>query len=546
MSIGNNPVVSQFSIPGGITPFSPYRKMNDALNRGLKHIVIDPRRTEVARKAHLHLQVRPGEDPTLLAGIIRVIIDEHLFDADFCAQNVDGLDEIRTALIDFTLDYVARRVDVPEHQIVDAARVFAAGPRGVAVTGTGPNMAERAPLTEHLVLTLNTLCGRFNRAGDRLPNPGLLTDGGPVVAEVRPPRAAWGTGPRSRVRGLGQIFGEMPTAALSDEILEPGEGQVKALFCIGGNPIVAWPDQLKTKRALDALALLVCVDIRLSATAKLADYVIPGKICLEREDTLALTDAWYDVPYGHYTEVVCEPLGDVIEEWQFYWEIAKRMGSSIRLPGGDLPENDLPEKQTVLELMFPKPRIPIAEIRAEDGGKVFADVEVRVVPGDSDARLQLTPAGIADELTEVRAEPLDDDGAPHKDHEFSHLLISRRLKQVYNSSGQQLPNIRKKGTTNPAYMNPDDLVELGVDSGDIVQISGRYGQILGVVSSAPDVKPGVISMAHAWGDLPGNEGEVREIGSSTNRLLSSDAEYDPITGMARQSAIPVNVRSVQL
>jgi anaerobic selenocysteine-containing dehydrogenase len=333
---------------------------------------------------------------------------------------------------------------------------------------------------------------------------------------------------------------------LSDEILEPGIGQVKALFCIGGNPIVAWPDQIKTKRALDALELLVCVDIRLSATAKLADYVIPGKICLEREDTLALTDTWYDVPYGHYTEAVCKPNGEVLEEWQFYWELAHRTGSDIRLAGGDIPMNELPEKQTILELMFPKPKVPIAEIRAQAGGYLFSDVEVLVAPGESEARLQLTPEGIANELAEVRAEPLLDSGLRKKDGDFTHLLISRRLKHVYNSSGQQLPKIREKGTTNSAYMHPDDVSELGVDSGDIIQVTGRYGQILGVVESAPDIKRGVVSMAHAWGDLPGNEGDVREVGSSTNRLLSNDAEFDPITGMARQSAIPVNVRPVRL
>ena len=144
---------------------------------------------------------------------------------------------------------------------------------------------------------LNTICGRVNRAGERLPNPGILSPLTAVKAQVIPPAPAWGHGPRNRVRGLGQIFGEMPTAALSDEILEPGEGQVRALLSIGGNPIVAWPDQIKTKRALDALDLLVCVDIRLSATAQLADYVIPGKICLEREDMPVLTDNWYCLLY---------------------------------------------------------------------------------------------------------------------------------------------------------------------------------------------------------------------------------------------------------
>jgi anaerobic selenocysteine-containing dehydrogenase len=338
----------------------------------------------------------------------------------------------------------------------------------------------------------------------------------------------------------------MPTAALSDEILQPGEGQIKALLCIGGNPIVAWPDQLKTKRALDALQLLVCIDIRMSATAELADYVLPGKICLEREDMPVLTDNWYDVPYGHYAEAICEPNGDVLEEWEFYWELAHRLNTELPLPSGSLPIDEKPDKQTVLEHMFPNPKIPISEIREQPGGHVFDSVQVTIEPGDGDARLQLLPEGVADEIRAVRAEPIGASGAATKDADFSHLLISRRLKHVYNSSGQQLPTIQKKGTTNPAFMHPDDVSALGIQDGDIVQISSRHGQILGVVARAPDVKRGVVSMAHAWGGLPGNEGDVRQVGSSTNRLLSNEHEYDPITGMARQSAIPVNVRSVAL
>lgn len=544
--IGCNTVVSQFAPFGGVPFFNPSRMLNDAKKRGLKVIVIDPRYTEVARKADLHLQIRPGQDPTLLSGILNVILSEELYDKEFCDGHIEGLDDIKASVADYTPDYVEKRTDVPANLIVEAARMFAAGPRGRATTGTGPDMSQRGNLTEHLVQTLNAVCGRFNREGETVPNPGILTALLPGKAQVTPAAPAFGNGPKSRVRGLGQVFGEMPTAALSDEIIEPGDGQVKALFNIGGNPIVAWPDQVKTKKAIDALDLLVCVDIRLAATAKHADYVIPGKICLEREDAPTLADSWFDVPYSHYTEAVVEPNGDLVEEWEFYWELAHRLESNIPLPGGELPVDEKPSKFDVLELVCPDARVPLADIRARDGGAIFDEISIPVVAGDedADAKLQLSPDGIVDEIREVRTETLTEDGKPAKDGDYSHLLVSRRLKQVYNSSGRDLSQSRKKGTTNSAYMNPGDIDALGIESGGMVQISGRYGAILGVAEAAPDLKSGVISMAHAWGDLPGNEGNVREIGSSTNRLLSNDQEYDPITGMARQSAIPVNVRAV--
>jgi anaerobic selenocysteine-containing dehydrogenase len=538
MHIGNNPIVSQYTPFGGTPPWNPVKELRDAKARGLKLIVVDPRRTDMARRADLFLQIRPGEDPSFLAGLIRVILDENLHDRAFCAQWMNGLDELQRAVSEFDLDYVAQRTRLPRAQILEAARTFARAKRGIAVTGTGPDMSPHPTLTEHLVICLNLICGRVNRAGERVPNPGILTPVQPKKAQPSGPFPMFGHGPRSRVRNLGEIIGEMPCAALSDEILLEGEGQVKALFVIGGNPLVAWPDQQKALRAIDALELLVCVDIKRAATAKHADYVLPGKMCLERADVPILCDTWYEQPYTHYTPAVVEvpPGSELIEEWELYWELAARLGTKIRLAGGELPQDRKPSKDEVLECMLKGGRIPFAEVRRHRGGTVYARVEQRVEPADPgcDKRFEMAPEGIALELAQVRRESLVEP--------FSHRLISRRLRQVYNSSGRDLPDSRKKGTTNPAFMNPADLEELGVRSGDVLEIESAHAMIYGVAEGADDVMPGVISMAHAWGDPSVSPKEVREIGSSTNALISNEVDFDPITGMARQSAIPVNVR----
>ncbi len=548
MIVGCNTVVSQYAPPGGIPWVNPSRRYQDTINRGATVICIDPRLTEVARKAHYFLQIRPGEDPTLLGGMVRLILEEELHDKEFCDQYMDGLDELKAAVGDFTPDYVAKRAGVDKDLFMEATRAFANGNVGRAFTGTGPDMAAHGNLTEHFILVLNTILGRYAKEGEVSAYPAVISPmmNGPRKAQVIPANPAFGKGPRNRVRGLGEIIGEMPTAALADEILEPGEGQVKALFCAGGNPIVAWPDQLKTKRAMDELDLLVCIDVKMSATPKLADYILPGKICLEREDATVLSDIFYEEPYSHYTKAVCEPNGDLIEEWEFYWEIAHRLGSEIKLQGGNLDMDVKPSKLDVLEAAQKGARVSLEELRDHEGGKLFEDVEIVVEPGSGDAKFQMVPEGIVEEIREIRSEQLTDDGRRQEDKDYSHLLVSRRLKHVYNSSGQEHTAIQKKGTTNPAYMNPDDVKALGIASGDIVQITGKHGQILGVAEATPELQPGVVSMAHAWGDLPSNDGNVREIGSSTNRLLATDKEFDPITGMARQSAIPVNVRPIQL
>lgn len=543
--VGCNTIVSRYSPFGGITPWNPSKELRAAQQRGLKLIVLDPRRSEVARRADLHLQLRPGEDPTLLAGMLKLILDEKLHDADFCARWTTGLAELHAALGDYSLAYVAARTGVPAEQIAKAARLFAEGPRGVGTSGTGPSMAPRGLLMEHLLMSLNFVCGRVHREGEPVPNPGVLTPPTPKKAQPIAPWQAYGKGPRLRTRGLGEVFGEMPCAALNDEILTPGEGQVRALLCIGGNPAVAWPDQQKTMRALADLELLVCVDVRVGATSRLADYVLPGKLCLERADVPILCDTWFEKPYTHYTPALVAPPdgADAIEEWQLYWELARRLESPIRLAGGELPMAQRPEKEEVLELMLAGSRIPFAEIRKRRGGQVFEQVQVQVAPADADceARLALAPDGICEELREVRGEAQTANGAGNGAG-FSHLLISRRLGHVYNSSGRDLAALREKGRTNPAYLNPADLAALGVAPGALVEIESERAAIFGVAAAADDIPPGVVSMAHAWGDPEAAAKDVREVGASTNRLVDNARHFDPITGMARQSAIPVNIR----
>lgn len=126
--------------------------------------------------------------------------------------------------------------------------------------------------------------------------------------------------------------------------------------------------------------------------------------------------------------------------------------------------------------------------------------------------------------------------------EFPFRLVSRRLKHVLNSTGTELPGLARKGTTNPAYMHPDDVADLGLESGDIVEIRSLRAAVHGVVEAAEDVKRGVVSMAHSWGGTSLTDEKVRDIGTPTSRLVSVDAAHDPVTGMVVSSAIPVAVQ----
>ena len=561
--VGANPTVSK-SI--GVPCYNPAWYLHEAVRGGMKLIVIDPRRSDAAKQAFVHLQGRPGEDPTLLAGMLRLILRERLFDAEFVRENAEGLDALTRTVEPFTPDYVERRADVPRAQLELAARTFARAKRGCANAGTGPNMSGRGNLTEYLLLCLNTLCGRWLRAGERIPNPGALLPTARATAQPVAPTPGWGFGEKLRVRGFSNTAAGLPTAALADEILLPGDGQVRALFCLGGNPMAAWPDQIKTHAAMQALELLVSLDIKMSATAKLAHYVIAPKLSLEQPgmslpaETLVPYAMGYGMPYAQYTPAIVEPPrgSDLIEEWEFFYGMAQRMGLGLALqasyswgPGRGIRDSDAPTT-TVLDMQR-KPstdelfealtlnaRVPLAEVKRHPHGQVFEDPPLQVEPKDPGctAKLDLANAVMIAELEEVAGEPLERDAG------FTHRVLCRRLPDVHNSAGHDIAKLTRKWRYNPAFMHPDDLRALGVAPGEVIEIESERAAILGVAEAEEGLRRGVISMPHGFGDLPGPDGDarVREIGSNTGRLSSVDRDYDPYTGIPRMSSIPVNIR----
>lgn len=546
--LGNNPMVSQYAPPGGVPSVSPFERLREAKKRGHKLIAVDPRSTELSRRADLHLQIQPGQDSVLLASMIRLIIDEELHDRDFCEQHTEGLEQLRAAVEPFTLDYAAARTHVPAEQIAEAARLFAAGPRGVAITGTGPEMSEHPNLTQHLVASLNSLCGRYYREGETLPNPGVLAAPGPRRAQAINVPLAWGNGARSRIiEGLGELTAmgmmgpvrEMPTNLLSDEILTPGEGQVRALIVVGGNPLMAFPNQEKTFDALKDLELLVCIDPYMSGTTQLAHYVFAPKLTLERDDVTLLADPWYEEPYSQYASAVVATDHDVLEEWEVYWELGKRLGLDVVINGTHFDRPERPSKFEVLSAITAGSRVPLDWLRDHPGGHSFPEQKVVVeAPDETAGKLQFFPEGVAEDFAAALA-PAETDPA------YNLRLICSRSKYVLNSSGRNLSLLRKKmGDTNPVLLHPDDMDALGLEDECLVRVHSSFGSVAGVARSYDRIKPGVVTMHHSWGPVPGPEADeqVREQGANTNRLIDNLAHNQPYTGMALQSAIPVYIR----
>ena len=544
MLIGANPLVSMW---GGIPSFNPAKRLHEARQRGLKLIVIDPRRTESARKADLHLQCLPGQDVPLLAAMLNVIITEGLCDRAFIEAETEGFSALAAAVAPFTPERVAPRAGIEAGSIIEAARMFARAQRGNVTSGTGPSMAPHGVLMDYLVLALNTVCGRWIKAGERMPNRGVLFRQFSGVARAEKPRAATGFGEALRVRGLTDTAAGLPTAALAEEILTPGEGQVKALFVVGGNPLLSWPNQAKTRRALESLELLVVVDPVLSETARHAHYVIGPRFGFESPAitfgnegiTVYGLSLGYPEPFAQYQPQLIEPPAgsDVLEDWRIFYELGRRMGYPLAFRGQPFDMSTPPTTDGLLSQFVARSRVPLEEIKRHPHGAVFPDPKPCAEPRDAEwpHRLQLAAPVMIAELQGIAAQKSEAPApaGPVMGGEGSALrllLVSRREHALYNSVAHDLPALRRRLPHNPAHLNPQDAARLGIVDGAIVEIESAVGGIRAVAHLAPDVREGVVSIAHGFA------------GACTAALIDDATDYEALSGLPRMSALPVTVR----
>ncbi|HEY3659142.1 MAG TPA: molybdopterin-dependent oxidoreductase [Steroidobacteraceae bacterium] len=540
MIFGCNPLISHSA--GGLLLSAPVKRLKQAKARGMKLVVIDPRRTETAQHADLFIQPYPGEDPSIAAGILRIILNEGWHDAEFCERYVTGLQMLRRAIEPFTPAYVAARAGIPAEDLTRAARMVSIESRhGTIVTGTGPNMSPHSNLAEHLAQCIDVVCGRFKRPGDRMPNPDPLAPNTEWYAEVVPASRPWDLAPPSRIRGAGNLFGERLTGTLADEILTPGPGQIKALIVNGANIANSVPGKTNMLEALGSLELLVVIDPHLTATARLAHYIIPTTLQYERADIpITLGFPLYLDAWTQYTPAIVEPpkRSEVVDDWVVFWSLAKRLGLKLNYAGAPLDMRERPTSDTLLHLSMRNASLTLDELKARPNGIWWDPEHVSLVksarPGAT-GRFTVAPQDVLQEIGSVLAETPGADG-------FAFRLAVRRSRDLNGSIGHQTPAIRRRNPHNPLYMNPDDMAHLGIAAGDWVDVSSQSGCISAIAASDPAVRSGVVSMSHNWGDLANDPANYRQYGASTNFLIRADVGCESINAMPRMSAIPVNVR----
>jgi anaerobic selenocysteine-containing dehydrogenase len=527
--LGANPMASNGSLM--TVPDFPAR-LRELKARGGRMVVVDPRRTETAKAAHEHHFVRPGSDAFVLLAMLHVLFAEGLTTPP---AYVDGVDAVRAAVEPFTPERAETASGIAADDVRRLARELAAA-RSAAVYGrVGVSTQEFGLVATWAVQLLNLVTGNLDRPGGvMLTRPAVDAVGRGLIG--RGHHDVW----RSRVRGLPEFAGELPVATLADEITTPGEGRVRALLTVAGNPVSSTPDGRRLAEAISTLDFVAAVDVYVNETTRLADVILPPTGALERDHydlvfhTLAVRNT------ARFTPALFEKPAGTMHDWEIYREIVlrtQRLLTSRRPRRARLAQaarmRVSPTRTIDLLLRTSKPRLSVRRLRRGpvDLGPLRPCLPERLQT--KDGRVHAAPQQVLDDLARLDAAPVATDGL---------VLVGRRHQRDNNSWMHNTPRLTKGRPRHQLYMHPADLAERAIADGAVVRVASAVGTVEVEVRASDDMMPGVVSLPHGYGHRQPGVRMRRAVelpGASMNDL--TDPSVLDASGNAVLSGVPETV-----
>jgi anaerobic selenocysteine-containing dehydrogenase len=570
--IGANPLVSNGSLA---TAADFGGKLRALRKRGGRLTVIDPARTRTAEMADRHIAPRPGTDSALLFAVVHVLFEEGLVATELggIAEYVNGLDDVHGLAGGFSPEAVSDHCGVSADDIRTLARELASAPTAAVYGRIGTSTVEFGTLGSWLVDVINILTGNLDRPG------GVMFPLGPAMPAPRPPKPGRGftTGRwHSRVSGYPEALSEMPAAAMAEEIDTPGEGQIKAMITIAGNPVLSAPDGDRLDKALDGVGFMLSIDPYLNETTRHADVILPPPPPSQSPHfDFALNNL------AVHNNVRYSPPPLPLEGRPDEAEILSRIALILYGIGVD-GDPSLVDEQVIATTLAkesadtgsPVAGRPVDELTAMlaagPGYERRLDMMLRLGPyGDAFGarpdgltleRLKAAPHGIdlgplAPRLPgvlrtpsgriELAPESLVDDAARLRDSlgrdVARFVLIGRRHLRSNNSWMHNVPALAGGTNLCTLQMHPDDVAELGLAG--TAKIKGPGGEVLAPIEPMPGIRRGVVSLPHGWGhDREGTRMDVAagRPGVNVNQLNDGRA-LDPLSGTAVLNGIPVDI-----
>jgi anaerobic selenocysteine-containing dehydrogenase len=542
--------------------------------RGGRVVVVDPRRTGTADHADEWVPILPGTDAAFLLAMCNVLFAEGLTTLGALEAKVKGVDVVREACAEFTPESVEAFCRVPADTIRRLAREFAAAPTGAVYGRIGLCNQEFGTLASWLVDVVNIVVGKFDR-------PGGLMWGKPVAWPMAWMASTAKDGPRafgkwsSRVSGVPEVLGQVPAAFLAEEIGTPGEGQIKMLFTVAGNPVISVPDSARLEAALPELECMISVDNYLNETTRFADVILPGPSPLETPHFDEVLWGWAARSGANWSDPVFPPSPDRPDEGRIVarlgWLCTGGMNGdfdfetlddgwftalcrSQKLDAADiLPQYDGGGAERIIDLQVRTgpwgdrygevpDGLTLEQIKTRPHGIDMGPMVSRVdeVVCTPDGLVDLAPAYIVGDLPRLRAR-IAETAASTLDGGFR--LVSRRHLRSKNSWMHNVKVLVKGKDRCTLLVHPDDAEGVGLVDGGRARVTSEAGSVEVPVEVSDEMMPGVVSLPHGWGhDRPGTRMAVaREHAGVNNNLLAPTHFYDTLSNNHAVNGIPVEV-----
>ena len=578
LMLGANPAESQGSLLAAPDVLS---RLDAIGERGGRVVVVDPRRTKTADRAGSWVGIRPGTDAALLFAMVNVIVEEGLVDLAHVGPWVDGVPEVGELARPFTPEVVAPVCGVDAETVRGLARDLAGADRAAVYGRIGTCNQEFGTLASWLVEVLNVLTGNLDRTGGSMWSEPLAWS----MTTLRPPDLAGGYEFgrwHSRVRGAPEILGQFPVSCLAEEIAEPGDGRIRGLVVIAGNPVISTPDSARLDDALEGLELLVSVDNWLNETSRRAHVILPGQSALEQAHYDELFWGWSVRNAARYSPPVFASEDGQPAEWQILLRLAALLGgqandeidvdgfddafffgvvaTEMTRPGSRIADRDPADIVAATPGRGPErlldfgvrvgphgdaygadpDGLTLDDVKAREHGLDIGPLEPRlpdVLETEHD-RIDLVPAHIVADVPRLVARlDRDDDGL---------VLVSRRHLRSNNSWMHNVSVLVKGKDRCTLEMHPDDAERAGLADGAVARVSSTAGEVDVPIEITDAIIPGVVCLPHGWGhDLDGVRLSVAAEHPGVNSNLLAPAHLvDALSGNAVVNGIPVEIESI--
>ncbi len=505
MILGGNPMASNGSI---MTVPDIKNRLKAIRERGGRIIVVDPRHTETAAVADEHHFIRPGTDALLLLAMLHTLYQENRIHPGRLAAITPDLDRIASLATAYPAERVAATVGMSAEAIRQLARDFASARRAVLYGRMGVSVQAFGTLCQYLIMVLNIVTGRLDHEGGLM----FTAPAADIIANSPPGKMGRS---KTRVRGLPGFSGELPVAALAEEILTPGKGQIKAMVLAAGNPVLSTPNGQQLDQAFATLDFMVAIDFYITESTRHAHIILPPVGPLERDHYDLVFHLFAVRNTAKYSPALFAPQGQAKQDWQIYLDLTQRLQKKPTLFNRiGIPMIKQMGPSALVDLMLRSGHyggglnlfkgLSIRKLKQHPHGIDLGPLKPALpsVIRHKDKKIHLCLDYFAPDLQRLElfffgTPPITN--TPSANARVAMALIGRRHVRSNNSWLHNSKRLVKGKSRCTAMLHPDDALSLGVESGQPVTVTSRTGSVTLAAEITEEIMRGVISIPHGWG-----------------------------------------------